>query len=471
MATVTWLLLSDLHFKSGEEFEEFNREVVLEALWEDINEQVAAGLKPDFIIFSGDVAFHGRAEEYELAGERFFDPLLEITGLSKDRLFVVPGNHDVDWDEIYPLIVPGMRNLLINRDRVNQFLSSAQERDLAFCKFNAYAQFINTYFEGTLTFSTTEYFYTHTIGVQGYEVAILGLNSAWMSAYVKDDHGEVTDQGNLLIGERQLKEALDRVERADLRIAVLHHPIEWLHEIDRFGTQKQLSARCDLVLHGHWHRSQMNVQHSLAGQVVYIPVGAIYASRDHPNGYNFVQIDLNLRQGKVYIRRYNDEGPEGPVWIKDILSTGEGLEGVVKFALPQKSLAPLPPLAGKKVLLVENELEWQEIIQSILVPPDFELQIVASYAEAKSALRKPYDLIIINLCLLPGDSDYLGEALLRDLTGGNIPCIVLTGSATRMRGLFERYSHVCEVFSKGIGDARAFKGAQFLEVVEEATKG
>jgi hypothetical protein len=44
---------------------------------------------------TGDVAFSGKAEEYELA-RRFFDDLLGVTGLGKERLFpskcwIMPG--------------------------------------------------------------------------------------------------------------------------------------------------------------------------------------------------------------------------------------------------------------------------------------------------------------------------------------------------------------------------------------------
>jgi len=97
---ITWLHLSDLHFKSGKEAEQFNRKIVLDSLWIDIRKQIQKGLKPDFIFFTGDVAFHGKKDEYDLAIEQFFEPLLKHTGLSKDRLFIVPGNHDIDRDKI-----------------------------------------------------------------------------------------------------------------------------------------------------------------------------------------------------------------------------------------------------------------------------------------------------------------------------------------------------------------------------------
>jgi predicted phosphodiesterase len=462
MAVITWLHLSDLHFKSGAEFEEFNQEVVLDSLWIDIERQISSnGLQPDFVVFSGDVVYHGKREEFEMATERFFDCLLAVTGLIKEKLFVVPGNHDLDWGEIDPIILPGMRHLLTHRDQINQFLSPTRDRGLAFRKFCAYAEFVNSYFEGALTFSDTEYFYNRIFDIQGHRIAIIGLNSAWMSAYVKDSQGKVLDQGNLLIGERQLIRALEGIGEADLRIAVLHHPLDWLHEIERFSTERRLRANCDFILHGHWHEPQVEVKHSIAGRAVYIPAGSVYAHRDYPNGYNFVQVDMSTRRGKVYLRRYNDQGPGGPEWVKDILSTGDELGGEFGLTLPQQLEDSAS--GARRVLLVEDEPEWQKVIGSILVPPDYSLQLAASYAEARAMPLEPFDLIIVNLCLVD-DRDYFGEAFLHNLVGYHIPCIVVTGSSTKTRGLFDRYDNVYEVFVKG----KTLNRLEFLRVVEEA---
>jgi DNA repair exonuclease SbcCD nuclease subunit len=91
--TIAWLHLSDLHLSSPNDY---NKQVVLDSLLHDIKESGSHyGLQPDLIIISGDIALTGRAEEYTYAQE-FFDRLLRATDLTKDRLFIVPGNHDID---------------------------------------------------------------------------------------------------------------------------------------------------------------------------------------------------------------------------------------------------------------------------------------------------------------------------------------------------------------------------------------
>ena len=120
-----------------------------------------------------------------------------------------------------------------------------------------------------------------------------------------------------------------------------------------------------------------------------------------------------------------------------------------------------PSVSSKKILLVENDPVWQDVVKGILVAPDFMVETAVTYAEARAKIRESFDMIIVNLCL-HGDSDYEGVALLGDL-GNRIPCVVLTGSATSTRGLYERYG-VFEAFIKG----KTFNLAEFLATVRNA---
>src|SRR5947207_3317276 len=97
METLTWLHLSDWHQGNKGRMD---RRVVRDALIEDIQKRAKLCHERlshlDFLIFSGDLAFKGSSEEYELAATEFLNPVLEAAGLGRDRLFMVPGNHDVD---------------------------------------------------------------------------------------------------------------------------------------------------------------------------------------------------------------------------------------------------------------------------------------------------------------------------------------------------------------------------------------
>ena len=90
---VTWLHVSDVHFTAHGD--PYDRDVVLRSLVAAARRFHEQGRRPDLVFFTGDIAYSGKREEYVHA-TRFFDSLLQAVELDRKRLFVVPGNHDVD---------------------------------------------------------------------------------------------------------------------------------------------------------------------------------------------------------------------------------------------------------------------------------------------------------------------------------------------------------------------------------------
>lgn len=338
MSTIAWLHLSDLHFRSTE-WNPLDTDIVRRTFLEDAAACIEVeDLRPDFIVVTGDIAFSGQKVEYELA-QQFFDNLLQTTGLTRDRLFLVPGNHDVDRGAISTLAA-GATVILNNRQAVNRFLASAADRALVLQRFHGYRDFVNHYFGPHLTFDNEHYFYVKHIQVAGLRIAILGLNSAWLAASDEDRY-------RLLLGERQVRSALDAAADADLRLAVMHHPFDWLQEFDRNDAEPLLCDGCDFVLHGHMHQTGLLQAHTPdAEAAMIIAAGACYETRHYPNSYNFVQLDFSSGRGHIYLRRYSDE--RGSFWTKDTIGYLNAPDGIHTFALPDRlsaqpvSLRPVP---------------------------------------------------------------------------------------------------------------------------------
>jgi len=305
-------------------------------LWDDLEKQMRKGLKPDFVIFTGDVSYHGLESEYELAWSKFFEPLLAKTRVGKESLFIVPGNHDCNWKEITDPHRDIARGLLEGtessiRDKTNNFLENTDNRGYFLKKQQAYQNFLKTYL-GDSSYHTA-HCYTRFLSLNRCSIGILCLNSAWMSGCFKDSRGEIDDQGKLLLGEMQVVEAIKATQDADLLIGLMHHPLDWLHTVDKDIVSTRLSAKCKIISHGHLHRAGAYNTHSLAGEVVTIPVGAIYETRDGRNGYQFVQLDLASGKGEIFLRRFNNDGSSGPEWTKDINTTGEDRDGKIPFQI------------------------------------------------------------------------------------------------------------------------------------------
>jgi len=314
--TFVWLHLADLHFREGTIY---NSNIVLGQLLKDIeSESDGGGLSLDFIAITGDIAYSGSSVEYELA-KKFFDKLLKITHLNKNQLFIVPGNHDVDWTI---KISPMTKNLshLNNRNTVNEYLADQDTRKNIFKRLSNYATFVNEYFSH-LKFDDNNYFYVNELNICGKKVAILGINSAWSCS--PDTNG----RDGILIGERQVCEALKKAKDVDIRIALLHHPFNCLKKFDRKDSARLLENECDFILHGHIHETQFQQNFTPNSKPIIIGAGASYETRDYPNSYNFVR--LNTKPAEVILRQYSNR--DTGFWTKDTTSLSYAKDGKVVF--------------------------------------------------------------------------------------------------------------------------------------------
>jgi predicted phosphodiesterase len=165
-------------------------------------------------------------------------------------------------------------------------------------------------------------------------VAVIGLNSAWVSGFTRGLDGEVADRGNLLVGEPQVNKVLETngVEKASVRIALMHHPFSWLKEFDAGIVRRDLRRTCDFILQGHMHEPSFVKETVWENETVrIIPAGSILETKTLRNGYNFVRLHLNSRTGTIWLRRYSKEYDR---WVNDIEATGDDGEGRIDFEWP-----------------------------------------------------------------------------------------------------------------------------------------
>ncbi|GBF81891.1 metallophosphoesterase family protein [Aphanothece sacrum] len=336
MNNITWLHLSDWHQRG----KDFDRRIIRDALIKDIKNrvQISPQLKKiDFIIFSGDVAWSGTSEQYSGAINDLFDPLLQVTGLPKECLFIIPGNHDLDETE-FRFLPEGIKNPFQTENEVQQWLNYEKERNYLLTPFTAYQHFVTTY-TGQ---ESPGYASIRQLEIRGQKVALLGLNSALMcrrNKQISSDGEKVNDNRFLIVGEHQIYNALNKIIDDDLKIVVLHHPLDWLIEFDQTRIESRLLSNFHFLLHGHRHYPQIRTGNSSEGDCVIISGGASYDRRiptdpRYNSSYNFVHLNFENGKGNVYWRRWSDRR-NGGAWIED---TETYKDGQYEFPLPQQLL-------------------------------------------------------------------------------------------------------------------------------------
>lgn len=426
MAGLTWLHLSDWHQKGPD----FDRDVVRDALLRDIRERERidpALAQVDFIVFSGDLAFSGDSKEYEAAREHLLEPILATTGLEPERMFFVPGNHDLHRETVYEMLPPELQNPLGSDAMVQKWLSP-QKRGRTLEPFEAYRAFVRAFTsQPTPDFGSIVRFDAADI-----QVALLGLNSAWMNARNRDAQGEIQDYGYTLIGEQQVHDSLQQIADADLRIAVVHHPFDWLSEFDRNRTEAKLGRNCHFILCGHTHNPQVKVLRGTGGDCIIVPAGASYDRRvpvdpRYANAYNWVHLDLVAGRGVVYLRRWSDQRDS---WIEDTdahpggsfpidsLPAELGAEGTLIRASSAET-SPPEPLSGyqRELKILEGYLDALVRNNAVLDPRGIKtskIQVVLPLEDIYVGLQAERDRPDVDRRVLQEELDEIKKRLERE---------------------------------------------------------
>ena len=178
--------------------------------------------------------------------------------------------------------------------------------------------------------------------IDGRKIELLGINSAWMCARHKDEAGEFSDQGYLCIGEPQIYESLEKTSDSDIKIAVLHHPLDWLTPFDLSRNEVHLKRECNFILHGHAHKPGASAIRDNFGYYITIPAGACY-DRSMPSNsaytysYNYVHLDFDTDKGFVFLRRWSDLNR---IWRKDDETCPPN--GQFPFSISGSDKVPIP---------------------------------------------------------------------------------------------------------------------------------
>jgi hypothetical protein len=300
---ITWLHLSDLHFRADVRWEQ---DVVLASLFRDVVRRLdGEDLAPDLVFVAGDVAFSGRAEEYRQA-RRFFDDLASSTGVDpRTSWFVVPGNHDVDLDRLAPTtrrLLPsledesGVAEILERPDSLRLFTTAQQ----------AFFAFSEDFLGGTRGWRDDGLSHVEHLDVNGARVAVLAFNGAWSARGGKDDHAQ------LILGEPVVRRALASADegRADLKIALLHHPLDWFRGFDKERIEGLLrgAGGVHFLLRGHLHDSRISREGHPGARCFELASGACCKHAAFPHGVVVTTLDLEDGSGEVHLFRYSPDG-------------------------------------------------------------------------------------------------------------------------------------------------------------------
>lgn len=351
----SWIHVSDLHFGHGDASHQWNQQRVFEELLVDaqalVRERVVP--RPGFIFATGDIAFSGGARtpatgqaEYALAS-RWFGQLQQILKVPSERVFVVPGNHDVDrgTDADVKRLVRGAR---AGDETIDEILRAPRDLERLRGRMARYLAFAQSFGPSVGDRFHDGLWWRQRVDLaEGVSLRVCGLNTALLSL---DDQ----DQGKLRIGQRQLTELFVPAPGVlELAVVLGHHPVTGRWLADEKDTRGQLDRHAAIHLFGHLHEADSEqARHGWGTGCLRIAAGAAHAeagSVDAPpvaHGYNFGALvvlgsgDLAVR---IWPRRWSTIAPR---FVADVDNTNEHRDHA-EHRLPEKyRIHRAPPTAG-----------------------------------------------------------------------------------------------------------------------------
>lgn len=297
-STIRILHLSDLHFRAGPGGTTWDSTTVLGRLVADTVTLAKEGHKADLIVITGDIAFGGQSEEYELARQWICEELLPAAQLTPRELVITPGNHDADRRAV-GLAARSVQATLLASKRdadVVSVLGISSERACLLARHAAFIEFLNQLGASGRSWTVPWGSVVHTI--RGFTVRVAAFCSSFMSC------GD-EDRGKLLLSLWQANELLRGSDDDDLVISAMHHPWSYFAEFDE-PAHLEVRRSSSIVLRGHLHVSSVEqiVSSDHAG-LVEITAGACYESSRYPNAYSLIEANLKTREVVVLPRVWN----------------------------------------------------------------------------------------------------------------------------------------------------------------------
>lgn len=295
--------LSDIHFDAISTTIKGPNQLVREALLDDLEAARREVGRPQAVLVTGDIAFSGKKREYEQARE-FLRLVTDRLGIEPEQVQTVPGNHDVDRNQVVGSI-KASRDMLralspLEADKALRDYLEEDRTDPLFAPLGEYREFALAYgcaVSGRAPFWEVDW----PLGIS-HVLRVRGLTTVMVS-----DGGD--HKANLIVGSDQT--TLATAARNDVVMVLGHHPPDWWHDQD--DAETYMTGYASVHLYGHKHRHRL----STVDASVRLVAGAVHPERemDWEPRYNWLRLNL---QG---------EGTESPqlrveVWPR-VLSIGE----------------------------------------------------------------------------------------------------------------------------------------------------
>lgn len=297
------LHLSDLHLKK-DGVGGFNQATLLGGLEADLRYVRDTQLRPDIIVFSGDLVQSADDEDIWSEIEKALSKIAEAAGLNLDRVFLCPGNHDASRLAVGPNLplVRMFRDSVKDEDTLNSLYSN---QGVVLHVGKVFSSFHRMQVRFGAPYLTHSDAYLSQYYLRDLRLSLILINTAFLTGAGLAQ--EFADERQLAFPEMALVNALNRVPAGSDAVVVGHHPLSHLSEVAEGSLKPHVLKRADLYLSGHLHAATPVRIEAPQGACAFVQSGALYASRKWWNGYAIVSVVAGSQHHRVTYRRWHEQ--------------------------------------------------------------------------------------------------------------------------------------------------------------------
>ncbi|MEH6784415.1 MAG: metallophosphoesterase [Alcanivorax jadensis] len=281
------LHISDIHFKSPNCLNPSTdpERPYRTALVQDVEKRVQALGQVGAILIGGDIAFKAAEDEYK-AATQWISELAAVAGCPMERVYVVPGNHDVDRTVAANSMATrnAQKAILNSGNKERELRGQMHDPDTAralFAPIEAYNNFASPF--GCQVYLPDQPYWSQDLELgEGVTLRIHGLTSVFLSGV----DGKDDEQRGLYLSP--LQTVLDPV-RDVVNLVLSHHPPDWFMDCD--DAEDRICGRAHIHMFGHKHRQRYQNDE----RYVRFHAGAVNPDRDEQGwqpGYNLVELKI-----------------------------------------------------------------------------------------------------------------------------------------------------------------------------------
>ena len=209
------------------------------------------------LVDKGGIDYSSINEAFQLFRDEVMNFICNELSIAIDRFLVVPGNHDIvrvndsakielgnrEYFKTYNNILSSQKDILDKEERegVKRIIPYIEFEDSLYKNINRYVSFLGSAFKFEISGN----------------VGVSCMNSAWR-AY--DDN----DKNYLILGEEQLNRCSEFIKNCEIKIALMHHPLDWF-SLEKNVIPSHINKDYDLLFVGHVHESNTMIQTGFTG--------------------------------------------------------------------------------------------------------------------------------------------------------------------------------------------------------------